>query len=498
MLNRSLDNLTRDWRQSRRLVSCGPVTGVATDSRQVQPGHLFVAIEGYSADGHDFIPEAIARGATAVVYQDDHDASAVPDDVSAIGVLDSRRAAAEIAADFWGDPSNNLTLVGVTGTNGKTTTAFLVDSIFQASGASTGLLSTPARFIAGAQLTADRTTPDSVELQGLLAEMRAAGVTHVVLEVSSHGLALDRTWMCKFDAAIFTNLSQDHLDFHANLEEYYAAKLRLFTDYPELGKPHKSTRSVVNIDDPAGVRICEQTRADLVTYGLGEAAMVTASDSQVTPTGLQFRLVLPEASPVPVRLRLVGGFNLHNALAAAACGWGLGIATGQIVAGLEQLSAVPGRFERIDKGQDFTVIVDYAHTPDALENVLESARALQADRLICVFGCGGDRDRGKRPEMGRIATALADFTIITSDNPRSEVPYVIIDEIVAGATGDTYSVEADRRQAIFTAVEQCRPGDILVIAGKGHESYQIIGDKTIPFDDREVVREALIRLDSKR
>jgi len=494
--DKTLDNLTGRWADSRRLVSTPAITGVTVDSRRVTPGNIFVAVEGYAADGHDFIPDAVARGASAVVYQDDHSAQLVPDHVTAIAVPDSRRAAAEIAAEFWDHPSENLTLVGVTGTNGKTTTAFLVDSIFRAGGVRTGLVSTTARFIAGKQLAADRTTPDSVELQELLAQMRDADVTHVTMEVSSHGLALDRTWMCQFDAAVFTNLSQDHLDFHADLDDYFAAKLRLFTDYVALAEPSKCMVAIVNIDDAAGVRIREMTAARTVTYGLDPAAMVTAANAQIGPEGIELRLILPEVEPLAVKLKLTGEFNLYNALAAAACGWGLGIEPQQIGTGLERLDQVPGRFERIDEGQDFTVIVDYAHTPDALDSVLRAARALRPGRLLCVFGCGGDRDRGKRPQMGRIATSIADFTIITSDNPRSEDPQAIIDEIVAGATGGDYTTEADRQQAIFEAVAQCRAGDILVIAGKGHETCQIIGDETIAFDDREVAREALSQLET--
>ena len=491
---KSIDNLTERWAQTRRLAADEPITGVTADSRQVEPGNLFVAVEGYNADGHDYIAEAIQRGALAIVFERESYAEAIPDGVSAVRVTDSRRAAAEIAAQFWDYPSDDLVLVGITGTNGKTTTAFLVDSIFRAAGASTGLLSTPARFVCGQRLAANLTTPSSAELQELLAQMREAGATHVTMEVSSHGLAQQRTWMCKFDAAIFTNLTQDHLDFHTDLDDYFAVKLRLFTDYVELAGPNKAMVAAVNADDVFGERIIQQTLARTVTYGLDETAQVSASRTRVGTSGIDFMLALPDHKPTAVKLNLMGSFNLYNALAAAACTWGLGVEPETIVAGLEQLYGVPGRFERIDEGQNFTVIVDYAHTPNALENILQAARKLAPARLLCVFGCGGDRDTGKRPQMGRIATSLGDLTVITSDNPRSEDPEAIIDQIRTGAVGDSYIIQPDRRRAIFMAVQRCQPGDILVIAGKGHETYQIIGDQRVPFDDGEVAREAIIQV----
>jgi len=491
---KSIDNLTGCWAQTRRLAADEPITGVTTDSRRVEPGSLFVAVEGYAADGHDFIAEAIQRGARAIVFEKESYAHLIADEVSAVRVADSRRAAAQIAAQYWDYPSDDLVLVGITGTNGKTTTAFLADSIFRAAGASTGLLSTPGRFICGRQLEAKLTTPSSTELQELLAQMREAGATHVTMEVSSHGLAQQRTWMCKFDGAIFTNLTQDHLDFHTDLDDYFGAKLRLFTDYVELAEPNKAMVAAINIDDAFGQRIIQQTPAQTVTYGLDETAQVSASRTRVGTGGMDFMLALPDYKPTSVKPNLIGSFNLYNALAAAACCWGLGVEPEAIVAGLEQLEGVPGRFERIDEGQDFTVIVDYAHTPNALENVLQAARKLAPARLLCVFGCGGDRDAGKRPQMGQIATSLSDLAVITSDNPRSEDPEAIIGQIRTGAMGDSYTVQPDRRQAVFMAVQRCRPGDILVIAGKGHETYQIIGDQRVPFDDREVAREAIMQV----
>lgn len=486
-----LAELTAQWADSRRLAGGPQVTGIATDSRQVSAGNVFVAIKGYQHDGHQFITEAIDRGAVAVAYQNPDFAGVIPVDVSAIAVDNSRRAAACLAADFWGHPSRFLKLVGVTGTNGKTTVAYMVDSIWQAGGATTGLITTPARVVAGCSRPAGRTTPDAVELQPLLVQMLQEGVSHVSLEVSSHGLQLDRTWLCKFNGVIFTNLTQDHLDFHADWDEYFAAKLRLFTDYAEIAAPEKSLVAAVNTDDAAGQRIQQEAKCTVITYGLHNQAAVTATDAEIDLSGIHFRLHLPEGSVVPVTLALTGDFNLYNALAAAACAWGMGIGAGQIATGLADLRSVPGRFERIDEGQKFTVIVDYAHTPDALDNVLGTARALGPSRLLCVFGCGGDRDRSKRPLMGQIATSQADFTIITSDNPRSEELMAIIDEITSGVASKDYIVEPDRRQAILEGISRCQAGDILIIAGKGHETYQEFATYQVPFDDREVARQAL-------
>lgn len=487
----SLAQLTAPWEDSRRLVSAEPVTGVTTDSRQVSGGDVFVAIKGYQTDGHQFIGEAVSRGAAAVVYEDPNLAQDIPEQVSAIAVDNSRRAAAQLAAHFWGHPSHFLKLVGVTGTNGKTTVAYMLESIWRAGGVTTGLIATPGRLIAGRFVPADRTTPDAAELQQILAQMYQEGVSHVAMEVSSHGLKLDRTWMCKFDGVVFTNLTQDHLDFHDNFQEYFSAKLRLFSDYAELAAPEKALLGAVNADDPAGRRIQQLAKCRVITYGMTNQAEVTASEVEIDASGLSFSLYLPEGGIVPVRLALTGGFNVYNALAAAACAWGLGIQAEQIADGLAGLRSIPGRFERVDEGQDFTIIVDYAHTPDALASVLDAARSLKPSRLLCVFGCGGDRDRGKRPMMGQASTRQANFTIITSDNPRSEEPMAIIQEIVAGAVGENYAVEPDRRRAIFEAVSRCQAGDILIIAGKGHETYQEFADHKIPFDDREVAREAL-------
>jgi UDP-N-acetylmuramoyl-L-alanyl-D-glutamate--2,6-diaminopimelate ligase len=467
------------------------VTAIATDSRLVTEGAVFVAIAGYETDGHRYIADAIGRGACAVVCQDAAYLSRVPAGVPVFVVSDSRRAAATMAARFYDHPSRKLTIVAVTGTSGKTTTALLIDSIFRAAGHKTGVIGTLGARIGDRNLPGDRTTPDSVELQELLSQMVSEGVTYVSMEVSSHALYLDRTWGMAFDGAVFTNLSQDHLDFHADLDEYFEAKLRLFTEYPELSRPGKELVGATNLDDCYGQRLAERARCRVVKYGVTPEAQVRAVDLVISPAGVGFTLVAPPAR-MPVALKLSGAFNIHNALAAAACTLGLGVPIKTVVRGLEGLAAVPGRFERVNTGGEFAVVVDYAHKPDALEKVIRSVRALNPRRVICLMGCGGDRDRDKRPKMGKIATRDCDFTIITSDNPRTEDPMSIIGNILAGVEeGCPYAVEPDRRAAIFAGVGMCEAGDIFLICGKGHETYQVFKDRTIHFDDREVAREAL-------
>ncbi|HEY3396058.1 MAG TPA: UDP-N-acetylmuramoyl-L-alanyl-D-glutamate--2,6-diaminopimelate ligase [Armatimonadota bacterium] len=490
----TVEQLTEPWAAQRRSGAAALVTGVASDSRQVKPGFVFVAVRGFAVDGHEFIGEALERGAVAVVYQDPAAGALIPAEVTAVAVGDSRRVVAELAAEFWGQPSRDLTLVGVTGTSGKTTVSLMIDSIARAAGLSTGVIGTLGISVAGERRPSAHTTPDAVELQGLLADMRDRGVKHVTMEVSSHGLALDRVWPCRFDAAVFTNLSQDHMDFHSDPDDYYLAKQRLFTDYARLAAPEKNLVGVVNLDDAAGERLVRDVVGPVVTYGLG-AANVRAGQMHNRSNGLQLIVEFPDRrDPLPLDLPVLGRFNAYNALAAAACAWALGYKLSAIREGLEKLRPVPGRFERVEAGQDFTVVVDYAHKPDALHNVLAAARELQPRRLLCVVGCGGDRDKIKRPQMAQIATTEADWAILTSDNPRTEQPQAIIDDMLAGVVGDNYQVVGDRREAIFEAINRCEPGDLLVIAGKGHERYQIVGDRILPFDDREVALEALASL----
>ncbi len=466
------------------------VTGVRADSRQIEPGNIFVAIRGYSTDGHLFVKAALERGACAVVLEDP---TFVPEGTPAVPVLrvaSSRRGAAMLADEFYDHPSQHLQIAGVTGTNGKTTVSLMLESIFRLAGQRTGVIGTLGRQIGGAWRGAERTTPDAIELQELLADMVAARVSHVAMEVSSHALELDRVYRCRFAGAVFTNLSQDHLDFHSGLDEYLEAKLQLFTSYADAAGGPAAMVGAINVDDPAGAQVAQQARCRVITYGTNGGSQVRARGIDLCPEGVGFQLVVDNRS-LPVKLHLTGHFNVHNALGAAACCWGLGFPLETIVAGLEALPAVPGRFERVAAGQPYTVIVDYAHSPGALQNTLTAAKALSPGRLICVMGCGGDRDRGKRPMMGKVATELADVTIVTSDNPRSEDPLAIIDDIRGGIGEGCYEVEPDRRTAIFRAIEMCRPGDMALIAGKGHETYQQFADHRIDFDDRLVAREAI-------
>ncbi|MCX7598599.1 MAG: UDP-N-acetylmuramoyl-L-alanyl-D-glutamate--2,6-diaminopimelate ligase [Armatimonadetes bacterium] len=458
------------------------VKGVTHDSRQVRPGYVFVAIRGFRADGADFINDALARGASAVVTE--RNVSGLP--VPVVLVSDARRALAELAAAFWDYPSRRLTLIGVTGTNGKTTTCILCASIAEAAGLKAAALGTLGHLVDGQMHARDRTTEEATDLQPTLASLSGAGVRVAAMEVSSHGLALDRVWKTYFDVGVLTNITQDHLDFHASLEEYAETKARLFTVYPTLAREAgKEMRAAINLDDAYGRDIARRAACEVVGYGLKAAdAAVTARDVVCEARGTRLHLVTPMGQ-ADLTMKLVGRFNVENALAAAAAATALGLPIDAIVAGLEAAHPAPGRMERVEAGQDFAIIVDYAHTPDALAKVLTEARHLTRGRLLCVFGCGGDRDPTKRPKMGRTATEIADWTVITSDNPRSEDPGAIIAQIVAGAVEGRYEVEPDRRTAIRRAIGEARPGDIVVIAGKGHETYQILADRTIHFDDRE-------------
>ena len=464
-----------------------PVAGLAYDSRAVEAGHLFFCIPGTLSDGHAYAETAVAAGAVALCVERPTGAG-VPE----IVVSDARSAMARVAAEFYGRPGDELMLLGVTGTNGKTTTAFLIESILSAAGRTTGLIGTIETRVAGRRKPGVRTTPESLDLQRLLAEMRDAGVTAVAMEVTSHALVMQRVGSLHFEVAAFTNLSQDHLDFHSSMEDYFAAKRMLFT-------PERANKGVANLDDPSGVRVFDESTIPCVGFGSDERAQVRAVDVRSGPWGSEFVLEMATVGEIKISTSLVGHFNVSNCLAAAAAAWQAGIEPQAIQAGIEQLGAVPGRFEAVDAGQPFTVVVDYAHTPDSLDNVLRGARALAGTgRVVCAFGCGGDRDRGKRPLMGSVAARLADFVIVTSDNPRSEDPHAIIDSILEGVTAERPAgpdaVLADRREAIRRALSEARSGDVVVIAGKGHETGQEFRDHTIPFDDRDVARRGLAEL----
>jgi UDP-N-acetylmuramoyl-L-alanyl-D-glutamate--2,6-diaminopimelate ligase len=452
-----------------------PVGALALDDRRVEPGTVFFCVPGFTRDGHDFAAAAVARGAAALVV--DHVLDGVGD-VPQVVVDDVRAAMAPAAAALAGDPTARLRVVGITGTNGKTTSAHLLRGLLAAAGHPTGLLGTVSSIVGGVEAPTIRTTPEALELQPAFAAMLAAGDTHCVMEVSSHALELRRADAIHWAAVGFTNLSQDHLDFHPDMESYFAAKRRLLVAAGDAPK-------VVNADDAAGRRLAREF-PDAITVGLEPGAAVRATDVEVALTGSRFTV-----DGRRMATTLPGRFNVVNALGAVALARALGVDDDVIAGALPRAGRVPGRFEPVDAGQDFAVLVDYAHTPDGLENVLTAARGLAGShRVIAVFGAGGDRDRGKRPLMGAAAAALADHVVITSDNPRSEDPEAIVAEVLAGAPGADAIV--DRREAIAHAVGLARAGDVVVVAGKGHEQGQeLAGGEKIPFDDVTVVREAL-------
>jgi len=454
------------------------VCSLALDNRRVQAGSVFFCVRGFTRDGHDFAADAVQRGAVALVV--DHPLGlGVPEVV----VDDVRAAMAPAAARLHGDPTATLRVIGVTGTNGKTTTAYLVRALLEAAGHPTGLLGTVKSVIGGEEHEVARTTPEAIDLQAAFAAMREAGDTHCVMEVSSHALALGRADAIHWAAAIFTNLTQDHLDFHPTMEDYFAAKRLLFEARPDA--------AVINADDPYGARLAGDLQGvpQVVTFGIDAPdADLRATEVRSDFAGSTFRVAgMQLRSPLP------GRFNVLNVLGAIGAASALGVKAETIVAALPAAGRVPGRFEPVEEGQGFAVLIDYAHTPDSLENVLAAARPLTEGRLVCVFGCGGDRDRGKRPQMGEISARIADHTIVTSDNPRSEDPDAIVAEILGGI-GDRSGTEAivDRRAAIDRAIALAQAGDVVVVAGKGHEQGQELADgHKLPFDDVTVAREAL-------
>jgi UDP-N-acetylmuramoyl-L-alanyl-D-glutamate--2,6-diaminopimelate ligase len=474
------------------------ITGLAYDSRSVRPGDLFFCIGGFRTDGHDFAPAAVQRGAAALVLE-----RPLGLGVPELLVASARSAMAPLAARFYGDPARELQVVGVTGTNGKTTTAYLVRALLEAGGRQCGLLGTVKSVVGGRELPVQRTTPEAIDLQADLRAMLDGGDRACAMEVSSHALELARTDAIPFAAALFTNISRDHLDFHGTMEDYFQAKRRLFMP---AGEPPGV--SIVNVGDAYGRRLAAEV-AGVITFAVDQAADYAATDVRCGFDGCRFTLHAPDAER-EIALPMPGRFNVANALGALAVVHALGGELDDLVDALERGVHVPGRFEPVDEGQDFAVLVDYAHTPDSLENVLRAARELAgsgdgaAGRVICVFGAGGDRDRGKRPLMGAIAAELADVVLVTSDNPRSEDPERIIAEIMAGATraeevrpgpgAGTPHVRSvtDRREAITEAIASGRRGDVLVIAGKGHEQGQELADgRKVPFDDVAVARQAL-------
>jgi len=468
------------------------VTGIAYDSRKVCPGDVFVAMAGGSSDGHAYIGAALEAGARAMVAE--REVESIPGGAPYLIVPNGRIAMGEIAAPFFDHPSRKLKLIGVTGTSGKTTVTHLIQSVFSATGQKAGLIGTLGAKADGEMLETEHTTPESVDLQRILARMVEMGVGAVAMEASSHGLYQGRTLGCEFDCGVFTNIARDHLDFHQTVEAYLDAKLILFRDYPS--RSAKQFHAVINADDPSAEKVKAATSGKVITFGVDSKADIRAARVNVTDKSVSFEMSYWDGT-VPVELGIGGLFNVYNALAAAGAGLALGVDADTIVRGLASARSVPGRFESVERGQDFGVLVDYAHTPDELENVLRAARSLNPSRLIAVFGCGGDRDRGKRPIMGGIGVELADLAVITSDNPRTEDPDAIIREILTGIPHEKMPgvvVRADRREAIHEALTLAKPGDLVVIAGKGHEDYQIFADRTIHFDDREVAGEILTEL----
>jgi UDP-N-acetylmuramoyl-L-alanyl-D-glutamate--2,6-diaminopimelate ligase len=464
------------------------VHSIQYDSRKVGHGDLFVAITGAAVDGHAFVENSINSGAVAVVMQNDE---ALPDPffmhagVVKIVVPDSRKALARMAANFYGHPSRKLQLIGVTGTNGKTTTTHLIRSILEAEGMKVGLIGTIGYMVGEETIPATHTTPESLELNELLAHMVSKGCGAAVMEVSSHSLALSRVYGLEFSGACFTNLTQDHLDFHGTMDEYFKAKKLLFESLaPE-------ACAVSNADDSYGKKILEGTPARTLTYSREGSADVQARAVRMSVAGLNMT-VYHDGKALEIESRLTGRFNVENILAACAAGIGMGVGAECIRTGISSLPAVRGRFEQIVSPAGWTAVIDYAHTPDALEKCLHTIRDLlpksKPGRIITVFGCGGNRDKGKRPKMGRIASELSDVTVVTSDNPRKETPSTIIDDVMTGVqSGATVHREEDRRSAILKALSMAQPGDVVLVAGKGHEDYQVVGEEKHHFDDREEV-----------
>ncbi len=477
------------------------VTGLSIDTRRLSPGNVFVALPGSRVDGIDFVSEAIRTGASALVVPGEY-LDAVEKQFPGMpvaGVEDCRYAAGLLASRFYGDPSSNLSLVGITGTNGKTTLAYLLNSIFSQAGLNPGMLSTICTGINDDTAPSHLTTPDPVTLQNTLSDMRSKGAGAVVMEVSSHALAQDRVAGCRFRLGIFTNLTRDHLDYHHTMEEYFQAKARLFSFY-------RPDAAIINIDDPYGTRLWEACGGSKTSYGLSPAAMVRPVTSSLDLDGIRAELATP-AGAMHIKSSLIGRHNLLNILAAVAAALDLGIALKDISAGIDSLKAVPGRLEAMRSRDGVTAFVDYAHTPDGLKSVLSSLKDIGASRIITVVGCGGDRDQGKRPEMARIAAELSDNVIFTTDNPRSEDPGLILEQMLQGlkhlpayhpASSCQVEVVTDRACAIKRAVSISRPGDCVVVAGKGHETYQLLGNRRIPFDDRKVLRCVMSRKDTVR
>jgi len=458
------------------------INGLKYDSREVSKGDLFICIQGFKTDGHKYIPEVINKKVNAVLI--DKKLDNYSNEITYIKVKDSRKAMAQIAKNFYQDPLQDIDLIGVTGTNGKTTTTYLIKDILNKSGYKTGLIGTIEVYDGESSIDASRTTPESLDIYKYLAKMREKNVRYAVMEVSSHALALNRVDTMEFKAAIFTNLTQDHLDYHKTMQKYAEEKVKLFKKIKTNGT------AIINNDDKYSDFFLKNTNSEVITYSINKKSDLKAKDLKLALHGVSFKL-----NNNRYNLNLTGQFNIYNSLAAIGTALSLGIDESIIKKSLESIEGIPGRFETINEGQNFTVIIDYAHTPDSMINVLESLKNFEHKNVITVFGCGGERDKDKRPKMGKIAVQYGDYVVVTTDNPRSEDPKIIIDEIIDGINESSYKTPfidlVDREDAINHAIEKAQKEDVVIIFGKGHETYQVFADKTIDFNDKEVAINAI-------
>jgi len=461
------------------------ITSIEMDSREVKDGSLFICIEGYTVDGHNYVKQAVAGGAVAIVAEKDVEA-----DVPVIKVRSTMRAMAVLANAFYDNPTAKMLMIGITGTNGKTSVSHLIEEILRKSGKKTGLIGTIGMKINEEAFETKNTTPDSLTLQKYFAQMIDASVDAAVMEVSSHALHIGRVHGCQYDVTVFTNLTQDHLDYHKTMDAYRAAKSLLFSQLGSGYDVNHPKYAILNVDDEATAEYIVASQGIVMTYGIDNAADIMARDIETTSSGTTFTLVMNDVERV-VQMGFVGKFNVYNILATIGATLASGLELDFITHTIRDLRGVPGRFELVDAGQDFNVIVDYAHTPDSLENVLKTIGEFTEGKVYCIVGCGGDRDKSKRPIMAGIASKLSDYPIFTSDNPRTEDPVAILNDMETGVMQNNYKVIIDRKDAIEYAINEAKAGDVVLIAGKGHETYQIIGEKVLDFDDREMARGAI-------
>lgn len=458
------------------------INGLAYNTKEIKKGDLFFCIQGFKTDGHLFAEKAVELGAAALVVSKDVE---VNKNITKVFVKDTREAMAVMASNFYGNPSDKINTIGITGTSGKTTSSFMINSILKEANKKTALLGTIYNIFDQDIEEAKRTTPESLDLQGMFKKMTDQSINSCVMEISSHSLELKRVYGVKFKVGVFTNLTQDHLDFHKTMENYFHAKMKLFDN---------AEYAVINADDEYGQRAVKTLGNKIITYGINNKADFEAKNIRIDERGSYFDLLYKD-KVVPIEINLIGKFNIYNALCSIAACSAFGIPMDDIVNGLKKLKNVIGRSEKIISSSGFTILIDFAHTPNEIKNILKTAREYTKNKLVIVFGCGGDRDKAKRPIMGKIAGELSDFCVVTSDNPRSEQPEAIIDDILVGVkqTNAPYVVIPDRKSAIKYAIDNAKSGDVIVLAGKGHEKYQILNDKTIPFDEREIVEEILRR-----